>query len=197
MKLSLHAKLMRLYFTIIIMFYLTQALYMMVQLKAKQLRYHLMMNRNVLEDFNGIETKQSNYLAHWDAEDELSHPILQKTFEVLISILYLKTSGLNLDSGSFITVLEFPSDEMAVISWKPIRPFFLVELLNFGAAADGGLMLGAYMVSGAVYRTGKFQAYEAYHTENKPDMLEESIMELVDDILQNYSKSTQVEGFNC
>ena len=170
---------------------------MMVQLKAKQLCNHRIVNRNVLKHFNGNESKQSNCLAHGDAEDELSYPILQKTFEVLISKLYLKASGLNLDSGSFITVLEFLSDEMAVISWKPIRPFFLVELLAFGAAADGGLMLGEYMVSSAVYRTGKFQAYEAYHTEIKPDMLEESIMELVDDLLQNYLKSTQVEGFNC
>ena len=157
-----------------------------------------MVNRNVLEDFNRIETNQSSCVVLGDAvEDELPYAILKKTFDILVSKLYLKASGLNLDSGSFITVLEFLSDEMAVISWKPIRPFFLVELLAFGAAADGGLMLGAYMVSGAVYRTGKFQAYEAYHTENKPVTLDESIMELDDDILQNYLKSTQVEGFNC
>ena len=197
MKLSLQAKLMRLYFTIIIMFHLTQAINMMVQLKAKQLCNRRMVNRNVLKDFNGNETKQSNCLPHGDAEDELSYPILKKTFEALISKLYLKASGLNLDSGSFITVLEFLSDEMAVISWKPIRPFFLVELLAFGAAADGGVILGEFISSSPAFRSGKFQAYEELHTAVKPDMLADNIMWLVDDMLQNDLKSTQVEGFNC
>ena len=142
----------------------------MVQLKAKQLCNHRIVNRNVLKDFNGNESKQSNCIAHGDAEDELSYPILQKTFEVLISKLYLKASGLDLDSGSFITVLEFLSDEMAVISGKPIGPLFLVEMFAVGAAADSGVMLGEYRVSSAVFRTGKFQAYKAYHTAGKPDM---------------------------
>ena len=198
MKSSLHAKLARLCFAIII-FYLTEAVIMMAQLKAKQLHYHLMVNRNVLEDFNAIETNQSNCLAHGrDAEDELPYAILKKTFEILISKLYLEASGLNLDSGSLIIVLEFVSDKMAVIIWKPIiKPFFPVKLLVFGAAADGGVILGEYMVSSAVFGTGKFQAYEENHTAVKPDMLAENKMELVDDIPQNNMKPTQVEGFNC
>ena len=86
---------------------------------------------------------------------------------------------------------------MAVISWKPIGPFFLVELFALGAAADSGIMLGEYVVSCAVFRTGKFQAYEELHTAVKPDMLADNIMWLVDDILQNDIKYSQVEGFNC
>ena len=66
---SLHVKLARLCFTIII-FYLTQAVTMMAQLEAKQPHYHLMMNRNVLEDFNWIETNQSSCVVLGDAEED-------------------------------------------------------------------------------------------------------------------------------
>ena len=118
-----------------------------------------------MEDFNRIETNQSSCVVLGDAEeDELPYAILKETFTILVSKLYLKAYGLNLDSGSFITVLEFVSDKMAVISWKPIRPFFLVELLAFGAAADGGVMLGECVSSSPAFKTCKFQAYEAYHS---------------------------------
>jgi len=204
---SLHAKLTRLGFTINIEDILTPALAMMVHLKENHLRPHLLVNKNVMEDFHGIEINNPNCVVLGDAVDDFSYANLNKAFQVLISEpsmqlfslgkgkYYQEDSALNLDVGPFTAALEFASEKKAVICGKPDKTFFLAGLSALGLAADDVVMIGDDIVSdvggaqkagirGVQVRTGKFRASDEDHPLVKPDMIVDNLKGLVDDILQ-------------
>ena len=55
---------------------------MMVHLKENQLRPHLLVNKNVMEDFHGIEINNPNCVVLGDAVDDFSYANLNKAFQV-------------------------------------------------------------------------------------------------------------------
>ena len=79
---SLHAKLSRLGFKICIEDILTPALAMMVLIKEQQLRPHLLVNKNVMEDFVGVESSNPNCVVLGDAVEEFSYSNLNRAFQV-------------------------------------------------------------------------------------------------------------------
>ena len=140
----MHAKLKRLGFTINMEDILTPALAMVVLIKNLQLRPHLLVNKNVMEDFSGVETENPNCVVLGDAVEEFNYATLNTAFQVetsqglnssnngkCIKVLlksssmqlfslgkgkfYKEDSGLNLDVGPFTAALEFASDKKAVV----------------------------------------------------------------------------------
>ena len=78
----MHAKLTRLGYIINMEDILTPALAMVVLLKEQQLRPHLLVHTNVMEDFGGIETEDPNCVVLGDAMDEFSYTNLNTAFQV-------------------------------------------------------------------------------------------------------------------
>merc|ERR1712183_960406 len=151
---SLHAKLTRLGYIINMEDILTPALAMVVLLKEQQLRPHLLVNTNVMEDFSGIETEDPNCVVLGDAMDEFSYTNLNTAFQVLLKSnsmplfslgkgkFYREDTGLNLDVGPFTAALEFASERKAVICGKPDKTFFKAGLTALGLEAEKVVWLG-------------------------------------------------------
>jgi len=145
---SLHAKLTRLGFTINIEDILTPALAMMVLIEQQHLRPHLLVNKNVMEDFLGVETSNPNCVVLGDAVEEFNYSNLNKAFQVLVSSssmqlfslgkgkFYKEDSGLNLDVGPFTAAMEFAAERKAVICGKPDETFFNAGLSALGLDAE-------------------------------------------------------------
>jgi len=204
---SLHAKLTRLGFTISIEDILTPALAMMVLIKEKQLRPHLLVNKNVLEDFAGVDTENPNCVVLGDAVEEFSYANLNTAFQVLVSSssmqlfslgkgkFYKEDSGLNLDVGPFTAALEFAAERKAVVCGKPDKTFFDAGLSALGLGSENVVMVGDDIVSdvggaqkagirGVQVRTGKFRSSDENHPLVKPDLIVDNLKGLVDIILK-------------
>jgi len=203
---SLHAKLTRLGYTINIEDILTPALAMVVLIKNHQLRPHLLVNKNVMEDFRGVETENPNCVVLGDAVEEFNYASLNTAFQVLLKSssmqlyslgkgkFYKEDSGLNLDVGPFTAALEFASDKKAVVCGKPDKTFFQAGLSALGLGAEQVVMVGDDIVSdvggaqaagirGVQVRTGKFRPSDENHPLVKPDLIVDNLKCLVDTIL--------------
>jgi len=203
---SLHAKLTRLGYTINIEDILTPALAMMVLIKEQQLRPHLLVNKNVIEDFHGVETENPNCVVLGDAVDEFSYANLNTAFQVLLKSssmqlfslgkgkFYKEDTGLNLDVGPFTAALEFASEKKAVVCGKPDKTFFQAGLSALGLGAEKVVMVGDDIVSdvggaqaagirGVQVRTGKFRPSDENHPLVKPDLVVDNLKGLVDALL--------------
>jgi len=203
---SLHAKLTRLGYIINMEDILTPALAMVVLLKEQQLRPHLLVHTNVMEDFGGIETEDPNCVVLGDAMDEFSYTNLNTAFQVLLKSnsmplfslgkgkFYKEDTGLNLDVGPFTAALEFASERKAVICGKPDKTFFKAGLTALGLEAEKVVMVGDDIVSdvggaqsagirGVQVRTGKFRPSDENHVLVKPDLIVDNLKGLVDAIL--------------
>jgi len=203
---SLHAKLTRLGYTINMEDILTPALAMVVLIKNHQLRPHLLVNKNVMEDFSGVETENPNCVVLGDAVEEFNYASLNKAFQVLLKSssmqlfslgkgkFYKEDSGLNLDVGPFTAALEFASDKKAVVCGKPDKTFFQAGLSALGLGAEQVVMVGDDIVSdvggaqaagirGVQVRTGKFRPSDENHHLVKPDLIVDNLKGLVDIIL--------------
>eukprot|EP00092_Neocalanus_flemingeri_P005774 GFUD01006215.1.p1 GENE.GFUD01006215.1~~GFUD01006215.1.p1 ORF type:complete len:265 (-),score=84.60 GFUD01006215.1:190-984(-) len=204
---SLHAKLTRLGFTINIEDILTPSLAMVVLLKEQKLRPHLLVHKNVMEDFRGVETEDPNCVVLGDAVDEFSYVNLNTAFQVLLKSsstqlfslgkgkFYKEDSGLSLDVGPFTAALEFASERKAVICGKPDKTFFHAGLTALGLEAEKVVMVGDDIVSdvggaqaagirGVQVRTGKFRPSDENHPLVKPDLIVDNLKGLVDTILK-------------
>jgi len=204
---SLHAKLTRLGYTINMEDILTPALAMVVLIKNHQLRPHLLVNKNVMEDFSGVETENPNCVVLGDAVEEFNYANLNKAFQVLLKSssmqlfslgkgkFYKEDSGLNLDVGPFTAALEFASDKKAVVCGKPDKTFFQAGLSALGLGAEQVVMVGDDIVSdvggaqaagirGVQVRTGKFRPSDENHHLVKPDLIVDNLKGLVDIILK-------------
>ena len=56
---------------------------MMVLIEQQHLRPHLLVNKNVMEDFLGVETSNPNCVVLGDAVEEFNYSNLNKAFQVL------------------------------------------------------------------------------------------------------------------
>jgi len=145
---SLHAKLTRLGFTIKEEDILTPARAMVVVLRKQNLRPHLLVHKNVLEEFEEIEKDEPNCVVLGDAVDEFSYANLNTAFQILLKSnsmqlfslgkgkFYKEDAGLSLDVGPFTAALEFASDKQAVICGKPAKTFFQAGLTALELEAE-------------------------------------------------------------
>jgi len=204
---SLHAKLTRLGYTIDMEDILTPALAMMVVIKEQGLRPHLLVNKNVMEDFSGVNTSDPNCVVLGDAVEEFNYTNINTAFQVLIKSnemnlfslgkgkFYKEDGKLNLDVGPFTAALEFAAERKAVICGKPDKMFFLAGVSALGLEAEKVVMVGDDIVSdvggaqaagirGVQVRTGKFRPSDENHPVVKPDLIVDNLKGLVDIILQ-------------
>ena len=158
-RLSLHAKLTRLGFSIDIEDILTPAMAMMIQIKEKNLRPHLLVHPAVLGDFECADTKDPNCVIIGDCAQHFTFDKLNEAFQLLSKSsstplfslgkgkFYREDKNLQLDVGPFATALEFASDRKAVICGKPDPSFFQSGLSALDVPAEHAVMVGDDIVS--------------------------------------------------
>ena len=81
---SLHAKLTRLGFELELEDILTPAMAMMLIIREKKLRPHLLVHPNVMEDFAGVEISDPNSVVIGDLAEHLTFHNLNEAFQVRI-----------------------------------------------------------------------------------------------------------------
>ena len=67
---------------------LTPAMAMMLTIKEKNLRPHLLVHPNVLEDFAGVETSEPNAVVIGDVAEHFTFHSLNQAFQVGVRILF-------------------------------------------------------------------------------------------------------------
>ncbi|MGW2250020.1 HAD-IIA family hydrolase [Kitasatospora sp. NPDC001660] len=105
---------------------------------------------------------------------------------------YWRTSdGLQLDSGAFVTGLEFAAHVEAEVLGKPAGAFFAAALTHLGATADEALMVGddiesdvlaaqRHGITGVLVRTGKAAPGAPRRGDGEPDHVLDSVAALPD-----------------
>ncbi|MFI2203561.1 HAD-IIA family hydrolase [Streptomyces sp. NPDC020192] len=106
--------------------------------------------------------------------------------------LYWRTDeGLQLDAGAFLAGLEAAAGVEAEVTGKPSRAFFEAALDRLGVGAEQALMIGDDVehdvlaaqrlgITGALVRTGKFQARTLERASGSPDHVLDSFADLPD-----------------
>ena len=79
---SLHAKLTRLGFELELEDILTPAMAMMLIIREKKLRPHLLVHPNVMEDFDGVDVSDPNSVIMGDLAEHLTFTNLNEAFQV-------------------------------------------------------------------------------------------------------------------
>ena len=158
-RLSLHAKLTRLGFSINIEDILTPAMAMMIVIREQNLRPHLLVHPDVLADFGLAATNDPNCVVIGDCAQHFTFDKLNEAFQVLLKSsstplftlgkgkFYREDKDLQLDVGPFAAALEFASDRKAVICGKPDPSFFKSGLSALDVPAEHALMVGDDIVS--------------------------------------------------
>ena len=81
---SLHAKLTRLGFELELEDILTPAMAMMLIIREKKLRPHLLVHPNVMEDFAGVDISDPNSVIIGDMAEHITFHNLNETFQVRV-----------------------------------------------------------------------------------------------------------------
>ena len=98
--------------------------------------------------------------------------------------------GIVLDAGPFVTALEFATGQKAEVVGKPSAAFFELALADLGLPAADVLCVGDSLENDcigaaqagcrtALVRTGLFDAEELSHAETAPDLILDSIADLM------------------
>jgi len=207
-RLSLHAKLTRLGFSINVEDILTPAMAMMILIREQNLRPHLLVHPDVLADFGLASTVDPNCVVIGDCAQHFTFDKLNEAFQVLVKSsstplfslgkgkFYREDKDLQLDVGPFAAALEFASERKAVICGKPDPSFFKSGLSALDVPAEHALMVGDDIVSdvggaqaagirGVQVRTGKFRPErDEHHPTVTPDLIVDNLKSLVDILLQ-------------
>jgi HAD superfamily hydrolase (TIGR01458 family) len=156
---------------------------------------------DVKRDF--AEFKQSdteaNFIVVGDIGNAWSYPMLNEIFSCLVhgakligihkNRFWQTEHGLQMDIGAFIHGLEYASNTQAMIIGKPSTDFFKVVLDDMRLSCHDVLMIGddidsdiggaqAARLSGVLVRTGKYRQEYVEHSNIKPNLIIDSIVDL-------------------
>jgi len=147
---------------------------------SKNLRPLLMLEKEALEDFQGLQTDNPNSVVVGLAPSQFTYSKMNEAFCLLKngaslvainkSRYFKKDEGLAIGTGAFVTALEFASDSQAHVVGKPSTQFFHLALQAFGMASlvpEEVLMVGDDIrddvlgaqqagLQGGLVKTGKY-----------------------------------------
>jgi HAD superfamily hydrolase (TIGR01458 family) len=147
--------------------------------ESRKLRPLLLLQKEALEDFDGICLEYPNAVLVGLAPQLFSYEVLNEAFRLLMkgcpliavhkARYYKKSDGLALGPGPFIEALEYASGRAANIVGKPEKSFFQSALDRLGVSADETVMIGddvrddvlAAMrlgMTGILVKTGKYRS---------------------------------------
>lgn len=147
---------------------------------SQSLRPMLLLEKEALNEFAGIETEAPNSVVIGLAPAELCYRRINEAFNIIKSggtlvacnksRYFKREEGLAIGAGAFVTALEFATDTSALVVGKPELEFFNLALKGFGTdlRANEVLMVGddirddvlgaqAAGLKGGLVRTGKYQ----------------------------------------
>ena len=164
---------------------------------------HLLVADAVKPEFNSFpcDDHHPDAVVIGDIGDAWNYQILNKVFLMLKNGAQLialhknkfwqTEDGLRMDIGAFVTGLEYVSDKQAVVIGKPSQAFFQLAVDQLKLPAIDVLMVGDDIDSdvggaqraglkGVLVRTGKYRADYAASSPIQPDLVVDSVADLID-----------------
>ncbi|CAM9677750.1 unnamed protein product [Lampetra fluviatilis] len=181
-------------------------------LQQRGLRPHLLLHRDVLPEFDGLDVSDPNCVVLGDAAEFFTYDRLNEAFRVLIGLetpvllslgrgrYYKETDGLKLDVGAYMKALEYACDVEAEVVGKPSKAFFMAAVNDMGLTPSQVLMIGDDIVndvggaqlcgiSALQVRTGKFMPSDEHHPSVKANGVVDDLANAVDLLLSEWKKS--------
>nr|XP_032818505.1 phospholysine phosphohistidine inorganic pyrophosphate phosphatase isoform X2 [Petromyzon marinus] len=180
-------------------------------LQQRGLRPHLLLHRDVLPEFDGLDVSDPNCVVLGDAAEFFTYDSLNEAFRVLLGLetpvllslgrgrYYKETDGLKLDVGAYMKALEYACDVEAEVVGKPSKSFFMAAVNDMGLTPSQVLMIGDDIVndvggaqlcgiSALQVRTGKFMPSDEHHPSVKADGVVDNLANAVDLLLSEWKK---------
>jgi len=202
---DLHAKLLRLGFSMSEESIMPPALAAKQFIKQNNLRPHLLVHPNVLPEFEDLPKDDPNCVVLGDAVELFNYESLNTVFRLIkekncefISLgkgkYYREDGSLTLDVGPFTVGLEFACGKEAVVCGKPDKQFFKAGWESMNLSCDDVVMVGDDIISdvggaqkagirGILVRTGKYTSADENHEQVKPDQIVDNLAALADIII--------------
>ncbi|MEJ2545412.1 MAG: TIGR01458 family HAD-type hydrolase [Calditrichaceae bacterium] len=162
---------------------------------------HLMLKEDAKKEFveSASDDEKVNFVVAGDLGDTVTFELLNNAFVRLMNgaklialqknRFWLSDQGYTLDAGAFIALLEYASNQEAILIGKPERNFFELALADLDLLPDNVLMIGDDIesdIGGAVrinthtclVRTGKFRKQDVENSDIKPDHIISSIADI-------------------
>ncbi|XP_023323346.1 haloacid dehalogenase-like hydrolase domain-containing protein 2 [Eurytemora carolleeae] len=176
---------------------------------SQNIRPLLLLEKEALEDFEGIETESPNSVVVGLAPTQFHYEKMNEAFNLiksggsLVAInksrYYKSEKGLSIGTGAFVSALEFSTDCKAYVVGKPEKNFFHLALKDFMndlkpievlVAGDDirDDVLGAQKagLQGALIKTGKYQEGDEDRF-GEPNYLFENLEEMADYVIDQFS----------
>lgn len=164
---------------------------------------HLMLMDDAKKEFVGMESAELNvdFVVVGDLGDAVTFDLLNNAFVRLMegaklvalqkNRFWLSDKGYTLDAGAFIALLEYSSNQQAILIGKPEKKFFELALDDLNLSPDEALMIGDDIesdIGGAakmdmctcIVQTGKFRQEDVDMAQMKPDYIIPSITNIFD-----------------
>ncbi len=147
-------------------------------LEQQRLRPFFLINPNLEPDFDGLPRDNPNAVVVGFAQHAFTYAAMNRAFRLLMegapliaigkTRYYQAEDGLDLDTGPFVTALEYAAETKALVMGKPARQFFLAAVEEFGGKPEETVMIGddadsdacgalAAGLSAILVRTGKYR----------------------------------------
>ena len=167
-------------------------------LTARSLSPHLLIHPNLVEDFAGLGGSAGEAVVIGDAADGFTYAALNAAFRKLLAGAAFvalarnrsfkdEDGELSLDTGAFVTALEYAARREAVVLGKPAPDFFQGALAGTGCDGEQAVMVGDDAeadVAGALkagigrallVRTGKYRPRDEAKVEPRPSATVEDL----------------------
>ena len=171
-----------------------------VWLAAKGLSAHLLIHSALREDFANLPTSGPEAVVVGDAADGFTYAALNAAFRKLLAgaeFLALarnrsfkdEDGELSLDTGAFVTALEYATQREAVLLGKPAPDFFRAALASIACEGKDAVMVGddaeadvagalaAGLGAALLVRTGKYRPGDETKAKPAPS---ETVADLAD-----------------
>lgn len=149
---ALHEDLCRMGFSMQLEQIFTGALALRRYLEQHRLRPHLLVHRNLVAEFDGIDQENPDAVVVGYAEDGFSFENMNRAFRLLKGGARLLATGrtryfegadgLVLDAGPFIAALEYAAETEALVLGKPSADFFRAAAGEIGLLPSECVMVG-------------------------------------------------------
>jgi HAD superfamily hydrolase (TIGR01458 family) len=147
-------------------------------LELERLRPFLLINPNLVPDFSDLPQENPNAVVVGFAQHAFTYASMNRAFRLLmegaplISIgkarYYQAEDGLDLDTGPYVTALEYAAKTEALVLGKPSRQFFHAAVEELGCLPEETVMVGddadsdtcgalAAGLSAILVQTGKYR----------------------------------------
>jgi len=175
---------------------IVQQLHSIGFLQQRGLRPHLLVNPQLLPEFDGITTDHPNAVVVGDAAEGFTYAAMNVAMRILLDApdapliaiarnrYFRAGDGLCLDAGPFVAALEYACDVRAELTGKPAAAIFLAALDDLQTTPDQAAMIGddlegdvlgaqAVGLQGILVRTGKYRPSDETGVKARADLVVE------------------------